>query len=111
MRTLIEEYDNKSGSMLITTTDLDGFWDMLLLQVYSVSLCLKYNFKYRKYHFQVEKLEGQFSQLAILKENNWTPLQPIAKKVLNKVPKVCTKRPDVKSKFADFIKSKSEYCH
>lgn len=33
MRTLIEEFDNKSGSMPITTTDLDGFWDMLLLQV------------------------------------------------------------------------------
>lgn len=33
MRSLIEEYDNKSGSMPIKTDDLDGFWDMLLLQV------------------------------------------------------------------------------
>lgn len=33
MRSLIEEFDNKSGSMPITTADLDGFWDMLLLQV------------------------------------------------------------------------------
>lgn len=33
MRSLINEFDNKSGAMLITTDDLDGFWDMLLLQV------------------------------------------------------------------------------
>lgn len=33
MRSLIEEYDNMSGSMPIKTDDLDGFWDMLLLQV------------------------------------------------------------------------------
>jgi len=33
MRSLVEEFDNKSGSMPIVTTDLDGFWDMLLLQV------------------------------------------------------------------------------
>ncbi|XP_022166589.1 uncharacterized protein LOC111031102 isoform X2 [Myzus persicae] len=84
MRTLINEYDNKSGQMLITTNDLDGFWDMLLLQV--------------------EKLEGQFSQLAILEKNNWAPLNPIAKKVINRLPAVY-KRPVVKSKFADFIKT------
>ncbi|KAL5235269.1 hypothetical protein ACI65C_002679 [Semiaphis heraclei] len=84
MRTLINEYDNKSGQMLITTDDLDGFWDMLLLQV--------------------EKLEGQFSQLAILEKNNWTPLKPIALKVINRIPTV-NKRPAVKSKFADFIKN------
>ncbi|XP_026807338.1 uncharacterized protein LOC113549980 isoform X1 [Rhopalosiphum maidis] len=84
MRSLINEFDNKSGAMLITTDDLDGFWDMLLLQV--------------------EKLEGQFSQLAILKKNNWAPLKPIAKKVINKQPALI-KRPVVKSKFADFIKT------
>ncbi|XP_008179938.1 uncharacterized protein LOC100160802 isoform X2 [Acyrthosiphon pisum] len=84
MRTLINEYDNKSGQMLITTDDLDGFWDMLLLQV--------------------EKLEGQFSQLDILEKNNWAPLLPIAKKVINRLPTV-NKRPVVKSKFADFIKN------
>ncbi|CAI6363067.1 unnamed protein product [Macrosiphum euphorbiae] len=84
MRTLINEYDNKSGQMLITTNDLDGFWDMLLLQV--------------------EKLEGQFSQLDILEKNNWAPLKPIAKKVINRLPTV-NKRPVVKSKFADFIKN------
>ncbi|KAE9524738.1 hypothetical protein AGLY_014788 [Aphis glycines] len=84
MRSLINEFDNKSGAMLITTDDLDGFWDMLLLQV--------------------EKLEGQFSQLAILKNNNWAPLKPIAKKVINKLP-TFNKRPVVKSKFADFIKT------
>lgn len=33
MRILIHEFDNKSGSMPINTSDLDGFWDMLLLQV------------------------------------------------------------------------------
>lgn len=38
MRTLINEYDNKSGQMLITTDDLDGFWDMLLLQVFFIML-------------------------------------------------------------------------
>ncbi|XP_025193881.1 guanylate kinase-associated protein mars [Melanaphis sacchari] len=84
MRSLINEFDNKSGAMLITTDDLDGFWDMLLLQV--------------------EKLEGQFSQLAILKTNNWAPLKPIAKQVINKLPTL-NKRPVVKSKFADFIKT------
>ncbi|XP_060873238.1 uncharacterized protein LOC132947068 isoform X2 [Metopolophium dirhodum] len=86
MRTLINEYDNKSGQMLITTDDLDGFWDMLLLQV--------------------EKLEGQFSQLDILEKNNWAPLKPIAKKVINRLPTVY-KRPVVKSKFADFIKNQN----
>lgn len=84
MRTLINEYDNKSGQMPITTDDLDGFWDMLLLQV--------------------EKLESQFSQLDILEKNNWAPLKPIAKKVINRLPTVY-KRPVVKSKFADFIKN------
>lgn len=54
---------------------------------------------------QVEKLEGQFSQLDILEKNNWAPLKPIAKKVINRLPTV-NKRPVVKSKFADFIKSK-----
>jgi len=38
MRTLINEYDNKSGQMPITTDDLDGFWDMLLLQVINIML-------------------------------------------------------------------------
>lgn len=84
MRSLVNEFDNKSGQMLITTDDLDGFWDMLLLQV--------------------EKLEGQFNQLVILEKNNWLPLKPIAKKVINRLPTV-TKRPVVKSKFADFIKN------
>ncbi|XP_022167154.1 disks large-associated protein 1-like [Myzus persicae] len=84
MHTLINEYDNKSGQMLITTDDLDGFWDMLLLQV--------------------EKLEGQFSQLAISEKNNWVPLNPIAKKVINRLPSVY-KCPVVKSKVADFIKT------
>jgi len=37
MRSLIEEFDNKSGAMLITMSDLDGFWDMLLLQVNTLS--------------------------------------------------------------------------
>lgn len=50
-------------------------------------------------------MEGQFSQLTILKENDWTPLQPIAKKVINKMSKI-NKRPEIKSKFADFLKSK-----
>lgn len=36
MRSLIEEFDNKSGSMPIKLDDLDGFWDMLLLQVNNV---------------------------------------------------------------------------
>lgn len=39
MRSLINEFDNKSGPMLITTDDLDGFWDMLLLQVITTLLC------------------------------------------------------------------------
>lgn len=43
MRTLIEEFDNKSGSMPITTTDLDGFWDMLLLQVKIIYLYSMYS--------------------------------------------------------------------
>jgi hypothetical protein len=42
MRSLINEFDNKSGAMLITTDDLDGFWDMLLLQVI-MTLILCYN--------------------------------------------------------------------
>jgi len=57
------------------------------------------------YVYKVEKLEGQFSQLAILKNNNWAPLKPIANKVINKLP-TFNKRPVVKSKFGDFIKSK-----
>lgn len=40
-----------------------------------------------------------------MKDNNWAPLQPIAKKVLNKVVPNVNKRPQVKSKFADFLKS------
>lgn len=43
----------------------------------------------------------------ILKENNWEPLQPVAKKVINKVSKV-NKHPVVKSKIGDFLKSKLE---
>lgn len=42
MRSLINEFDNKSGAMLITTDDLDGFWDMLLLQVI-ITLILCFN--------------------------------------------------------------------
>jgi len=87
MRSLIEEFDNKSGPMPITTSDLDGFWDMLLLQV--------------------EKLEGQFCQLTVLKENNWIPSQPIVKTIINNVPKVNKpKQPVVKSKITDFIKNR-----
>lgn len=41
MRSLIEEFDNQSGSMPINITDLDGFWDMLLLQVNTI-LCVIY---------------------------------------------------------------------
>jgi len=85
MRSLVEEFDNKSGSMPITTGDLDGFWDMLLLQV--------------------EKLERLFSELAILKDNNWVPIQPVAKKIINKVTKV-NKHIKVKSRIADFLKNK-----
>jgi len=51
MRTLINEYDNKSGQMLITTDDLDGFWDMLLLQVIT-TLILCYNVIGTK-HFKI----------------------------------------------------------
>lgn len=41
----------------------------------------------------------------MLKENNWSPLQPIAKNIINKVLKA-NKHPEVKSKIADFLKSK-----
>lgn len=57
--------------------------------------------------YKVEKLEGQFNQLVILKENNWAPLQPVAKKVINKVFKA-NKRPEAKSKIANFLKRKSK---
>lgn len=43
MRTLVEEFDSKSGSMPITTSDLDGFWDMLLLQVNNFYSYVMYN--------------------------------------------------------------------
>lgn len=33
MRSLIDLHDNNSGTMPIKTDDLDGYWDMLLLQV------------------------------------------------------------------------------
>ncbi|XP_050428746.1 guanylate kinase-associated protein mars [Adelges cooleyi] len=84
MRSLIEEFDNKSGSMPIKTADLDGFWDMLLLQV--------------------EKLENQFKELSMMKKNNWVPLQPVVKKVINKTEKT-VKVSQVKSKLTEFLKN------
>ncbi|XP_050535248.1 guanylate kinase-associated protein mars isoform X2 [Daktulosphaira vitifoliae] len=84
MRSLIEEFDNKSGSMPIKTADLDGFWDMLLLQV--------------------EKLEKQFKQLITMKENNWIPFQPVAKKTIKKYDKN-ERVLQVKSKITEFLKN------
>jgi hypothetical protein len=49
MRSLVEEFDSNSGSMPITTSDLDGFWDMLLLQVnicYRYLMCNTIDYKY-----------------------------------------------------------------
>lgn len=52
-------------------------------------------------------MEGQFNELEILKGNKWIPIQPIAKKMINKVSKV--KRQVGSSTFSAFLKSKSMF--
>uniref|UniRef100_A0A1B6FR81 Guanylate kinase-associated protein mars n=1 Tax=Cuerna arida TaxID=1464854 RepID=A0A1B6FR81_9HEMI len=58
---LIDKFESNSGSQLIVTTeDLNGFWDMMYLQV--------------------EALIKRYSNLDILKKNNWIEPEQVMKK-------------------------------
>ncbi|XP_046687681.1 disks large-associated protein 5-like isoform X2 [Homalodisca vitripennis] len=57
---LIDEFESNSCTQRLTTEDLNGFWDMMYLQV--------------------EALIKRYSNLDILKENNWIKPEQVMKK-------------------------------
>ncbi|XP_074641460.1 uncharacterized protein LOC141899196, partial [Tubulanus polymorphus] len=82
---LIDNCEYNNGDKITTTTDLQGFWDMI--------------------YFQVEDVDLKFKELEKLKSNSWLEEKPINKqknKLIKKKKPIVKKSSNVKSKFAEF---------